>query len=251
MLAYIRKLIMRLITFLFIALLHSSVSGQSINYTNRKAEIEKITETIYSAKEFQRIADSLDLSISELSDYPVIFPIKKPVISSGFGMRLHPIYKVRKFHTGIDIAKTKGTPVYATANGTVSRKGYNSGYGIFIEIQHAGNFRSFYAHLSKAMVNIGDSVNITQQIACVGNTGVSTGSHLHYEVRKGKRFLNPKEWCYLLSEILEKQLLNEKQNEISNYLFTIRRGSQVQGKNTYFPFPTTCYPVGNWFSVLL
>ena len=239
-----------LIISLFV-LLHLPVSGQPINYPNRKAEIEKIVETIYSAREFLQIADSLDLSVSELFDYPVIFPIKKPVISSGFGMRLHPIYKVRKFHTGIDIAKTKGTPVYATANGTVSRKGYNSGYGIFIEIQHAGNFRSFYAHLSKAMVNIGDSVNITQQIACVGNTGVSTGSHLHYEVRKGKRFLNPKEWCYLLSEILEKQLLNEKQNEISYYIFTTRRGNQIQGKDTYFPFPATCNIVGNWFSVLL
>jgi len=187
------------ILFLF-ALLHLPVSGQP----NRKTEIEKLTETVYSAKEFQQIADSLQLSVSELSDYPVIFPIKKPVISSGFGMRKHPIYKVRKFHTGIDIAKAKGTPVYATGNGIVTRKGYASGYGNFIEIQHAGNFRSFYAHLSKTMVNAGDSVGIAQQIACVGNTGLATGSHLHYEVRKGNYFLNPIEWCYCLSEILNK-----------------------------------------------
>lgn len=177
----------------------------------RKAEIEKCTERVYLVKEFQRIADSMQMTIEELSDYPVIYPIKKPLrISSGFGMRYHPIYKVRKFHTGIDIPKTKGTPVYATGNGEVTNKGYCSGYGYFIEIEHAGSFRSFYAHLSRTMVNIGDTVNIATQIACVGNSGVSTGSHLHYEIRKGKRYLNPAEWCYCLIAIWNKQTLNEK-----------------------------------------
>jgi len=180
-------------------LLHLSASAQ----LTRKAEIERFTEKAYSAKAFQRIADSLELSVEELCDYPIIFPIKNPVISSGFGMRKHPIHKVRKFHTGIDIPKAKGTAVYSTGNGIVVRKGYCSGYGYYIEIQHAGGFCSFYAHLSRTIVNTGDSVEIAQQIACVGNTGVSTGSHLHYEVRKGNYFLNPKEWCYLLSEILE------------------------------------------------
>ncbi len=198
---------MKYIITLFIALLHLTVWGQP----NRKTEIGKCTELIYSAAEFRRIADSMQITIEELCDYPVIFPIKKPLrISSGFGMRYHPIYKVRKFHTGIDIPKTKGTPVYATGNGAVVRKGYCSGYGYFIEIEHAGNFRSFYAHLSKTTVNIGDTVSIATQIACVGNTGVSTGNHLHYEVRKGKRYLNPAEWCYCLIEIWNKQTLNEK-----------------------------------------
>jgi len=145
------------------------------------------------------------MDIEELSDYPVISPIKQPIVSSGFGMRYHPIYKVRKFHTGIDIAETKGTPVHATGNGVVVRKGYCSGYGNYIEIAHAGGFRSFYAHLSRTIVNVGDLVSITQQIACVGNSGISTGSHLHYEIRKGKRFLNPAEWCGCLFEILKER----------------------------------------------
>ena len=178
-------------------LLHLPVSAQ----LTRKAEIETLTEKAYSVKEFRQIADSLQLSIGELCDYPVISPVKYPVVSSGFGMRLHPIYKVRKFHTGIDFAKAKGTAVYATGNGIVSRKGYCSGYGNYIEVQHAGGFRSFYAHLSRTLINVGDSINITQQIACVGNTGVSTGSHLHYEIRKENYFLNPMGWCYLLYEI--------------------------------------------------
>lgn len=202
---------MKYLIIIFIVWLHLPLSAQ----LTRKAEIEKFTEKAYSVAEFQRIADSLELSVDELCDYPVIFPIKKPIISSGFGMRTHPIYKVRKFHTRIDITKPKGTAVYATGNGIVSRKGYCSGYGNFLEIRHAGNFRSFYAHLSKTMVNVGDTVRIAEQIAYVGNTGLSTGCHLHYEVRKGKRFLNPSEWCYCLHEILNKQILNERQYEVS------------------------------------
>lgn len=197
---------MKYILMFCIALFHLSASGQPGDPLNRKLEIEKCMEQVYSVKEFQQVADSLKLSTTELCDYPVIFPIKKPeCISSGFGMRKHPIFKRRKFHTGIDISSTKGTPVYATGNGTVIRKGYCSGYGNFIEIQYAGGFRSFYAHLSRTMVNVGDSVEIARQIACVGSTGIATGSHLHYEVRKGKRYLNPTGWCNLLFEIYYKK----------------------------------------------
>lgn len=188
---------MKYLITLFIALVHLPVSGQS----NRKSEIEHLTEKAYSVAEFRRVADSLQMTIDELCDYPVISPVKRPVVSSGFGMRKHPVYKVQKFHTGIDIPKPKDTAVYATGNGAIIRKGYCSGYGNYIEIKHAGGFRSFYAHLSRTLVNVGDSVNITQQIACVGNTGVSTGSHLHYEIRKEGYFLNPAGWCYLLYEL--------------------------------------------------
>lgn len=194
---------MKYILRLFIALLPLSVCGQPDGLPNRKPVIEPFAERVYTAEEFQRVADSLHITTSELSDYPVIFPVRKPVVSSGFGMRKHPVYKMRKFHTGVDFAHLTGTPVYATGNGIVIRKGYSSGYGNFIEIEHAGGFRSFYAHLSKALVNTGDSVIAATQIACVGNSGVATGSHLHYEVRKGKRFLNPIRWCYCLSKVIK------------------------------------------------
>ena len=192
---------MKYITILFITLLHLPVWGQQSDFSNRKSQIEKCTKPIYSITDFWQIADSLQMTIEELSDYPVIFPINKPRrISSGFGVRKHPCYKRRNFHTGIDIPQPKGTPVYATGNGVVIARGYDSGYGYYIEIQHAGGFRSFYAHLSRILVNVGDRVSITQQIACVDSTGVTTGSHLHYEVRKDKRFLNPIGWCYYLFE---------------------------------------------------
>lgn len=190
---------MKYIIVLLIALFHLTTSGQQSNYSNRKSQIEHCMKPIYSITAFYQIADSLQMTIDEFSDYPVISPIKKSErISSGFGMREHPCYKRRSFHTGIDIPQVKGTPVYATGNGVVAAIGYDSGYGYFIEIQHAGGFRSFYAHLSRILVNVGDRVSITQQIACVGSTGVTTGSHLHYEIRKGRRYLNPIGWCYLL-----------------------------------------------------
>lgn len=186
-----------------IALLHLPAWGQQSNSSNRKSQIEQCMKPIYSIIAFWQIADSLQMTIDELSDYPVIFPIKKPqCISSGFGMRKHPCYKRRRFHTGIDIPQVKGTPLYATGNGIVIARGYDSGYGYFIEMQHDGGFRSFYAHLSQIFVNVGERVSITQQIACVGDTGIVTGSHLHYEVRKDKRYLNPIGWCYLLFKYL-------------------------------------------------
>ena len=192
---YLQKTMKYLIFFL-IALFHLPVMGQQSDPTSRKQQIEKSMESVYSVKEFQQIADTLQMTIDELCNYPIICPIKKPQrISSDFGMRKHPIYKIRKFHTGTDIPQAKGTPVHVTGNGAVVRKGYSSGYGYFLEIEHSGGFRSFYAHLSKTIVNIGDSVEIAQQIACVGSTGAATGSHLHYEVRKGMRYLNPREWC--------------------------------------------------------
>jgi Membrane proteins related to metalloendopeptidases len=172
--------------------------------TNWELYIERQTEQFYSTKEYQRMI------LDELCDYPVIFPVEKPeCISSVFGWRKHPVTGVWKFHTGIDIPKAKGTPVYATGNGIVIRRGYDSGYGIFIEIQHASGFSSFYAHLSRTTVNLGDSVHIAEQIACVGNTGLSTGSHLHYEIREGNRFLNPIKWCYCLLEAFNNGLLGE------------------------------------------
>lgn len=199
---------MKYITILLIALFHLPASGQQSNYSNRKSQIEQSMKPIYSITAFWQIADSLQLTIDELSNYPVIFPIKNPQrISSNFGMRKHPCYKRRKFHTGIDIPQAKGTLVYATGNGIVTARSYDSGYGYFIEIQHAGGFRSFYAHLSRILVNVGERVSITQQIACVGSTGIVTGSHLHYEVRKGRRYLNPIGWCYLLFKHLNDDFL--------------------------------------------
>lgn len=196
---------MKTIAFCFFVILYipEPVFGQEA--INRQVEIEKLLKQVYTVQEFIHIADSLQLSIDELSDYPVIFPVRKQLrVSSGLGLRIHPVSKVLHFHTGIDIPKSEGTPVYATANGVVIGKGYNSGYGNYIEVQHAGGFSSFYAHLSHVLVNVGDTVYVAEQIANVGNTGVSTGSHLHYEIRKGEYVLNPIGWCQSLLILLNR-----------------------------------------------
>lgn len=151
----------------FSVLLYSPVFGQPVDSINREVESGKLTETVYSVTEFQRIADSFQMSVPELSCYPVISPIRNATISSGFGMRRHPVYKVRKFHAGIDIPKAKGTPVYAAGGGVVTRKGYNSGYGYFIEIEHAGGFRTFHAYLSRTLVNAGIRYNGEWQPAAI------------------------------------------------------------------------------------
>ncbi len=243
---------MKYLLMFFTILLYLPVSGQPFDSPDRKSEIEEYIKPIYSITDFQQIADSVGLSIDELCNYPVIFPMKKPFrISSGFGMRYHPVYKRRKFHTGIDIAERKGTPVYATGNGIVTRKGYCSGYGNFIEIQHAGGFRSFYAHLSKTLVNMGDLVEIAQQIACVGNTGVATGSHLHYEVRKGKRFLNPVGWCACLSEMVkntcgtELLIIKTKQIMLSDFFrINLPYGMVRDKNNSWMAFNREYKPIG-------
>lgn len=97
----------------------------------RQSEIEMLTGKIYSATEFRQETDSLQMTIEELCDYHVIFPIRKPLcFLSGFGMRWHLIYKVLKFHMRIDMPEAKSTPVYATNNGPVIRKGYGTGMGV-------------------------------------------------------------------------------------------------------------------------
>lgn len=196
---------MKIIAICFLVILYIPEPVFDQEAMNRKEEIEKLLKQVYTIQEFIQIADSLQLSIEELSDYPLIFPVRKQLrVSSGFGLRIHPVSRVRHFHTGIDIPKSEGTPVYATANGVVIGKGYNTGYGEYIEVQHAGDFRSLYAHLSSVLVNMGDSVCIAEQVAHVGKTGVSTGSHLHYEIRKGEYVLNPIEWCQSLFIVLNR-----------------------------------------------
>ncbi|MDI9473522.1 MAG: M23 family metallopeptidase [Bacillota bacterium] len=121
---------------------------------------------------------------------PDIWPAKA-YISSAYGWRAHPIYGDRRKHTGIDIGVLKGTPVKATADGVVSRAGWVSGYGILVQIDHGNGIETLYGHLSRAVVKKGDTVKKGQLIAYSGNTGLSTGDHLHYEVRLNGKDVNP------------------------------------------------------------
>ena len=112
-------------------------------------------------------------------------------MSSGFGYRIHPVTGKTQFHKGMDFAAPIGTPIYATGNGVVTFSGWGTGYGRYVEVDHGNGTVTRYAHTSANYVNVGDTVYANQQIAAVGNTGRSTGAHLHYEVRQNGQAINP------------------------------------------------------------
>jgi hypothetical protein len=117
----------------------------------------------------------------------------KGCISSGYGFRVHPIFRSKEFHSGIDISNRPNTPIFSTAAGRIVFSGYQSGYGNVIAISHGqGDYRTIYAHLSKRLVNVGAYVSRGNIIAKMGSTGTSTGTHLHYEVHFRENSVNPK-----------------------------------------------------------
>ena len=127
---------------------------------------------------------------SFISSIPNIRPIGGS-ITSNFGIRVHPIYHVSLFHSGIDFSVPEGTGVQTTGDGIVAFSGYDKGYGQKIIINHGYGYKTVYAHLSKPLVSQGQKVKRSEIIALSGNTGVSTGPHLHYEVRKDNARVNP------------------------------------------------------------
>ncbi|WP_379548477.1 M23 family metallopeptidase [Qipengyuania sp. DSG2-2] len=122
---------------------------------------------------------------------PSRMPLDDARLTSGYGMRTHPVTGGRRAHKGIDLAAPTGTPVYATADGTVERANWFSSYGKFIKIDHGASMETRFAHLSKIFVSAGDRVKKGQLIGHVGSTGRSTGPHLHYEVRIDGKAVNP------------------------------------------------------------
>jgi|TARA_B110000914_G_scaffold214759_1_gene217965 murein DD-endopeptidase MepM/ murein hydrolase activator NlpD len=130
-----------------------------------------------------------------LASIPAIQPVANKDLkrmASGYGYRIHPIYKTRKFHWGMDFSAPRGTPVYATGNGKIEKvKRSRRGYGNQVKINHGFGYKTFYAHLEKYTVRKGQKVKRGDLIGYVGTSGISTAPHLHYEVIKGNRKLNP------------------------------------------------------------
>ena len=122
---------------------------------------------------------------------PSGMPLADARLTSQFGMRTHPVLGGRRQHHGIDLSAPTGTPVYATADGTVSMAQYYGSYGNYVQIEHGGEMQTRYAHLSQLAVPNGARVAKGQLIGYVGSTGRSTGPHLHYEVRMAGSPVNP------------------------------------------------------------
>lgn len=131
---------------------------------------------------------------------PAIQPISNKDLrrtASGYGVRIDPIYRTPRFHSGMDFSAKVGTDIYATGNGTVTFAGWKQGYGNCLMIDHGYGYQTVYGHMSKYRARIGQKVTRGEVIGEVGNTGKSTGPHLHYEVIVRGRHDNPSKYYYM------------------------------------------------------
>ena len=122
---------------------------------------------------------------------PSLVPVEGVKLTSDFGMRWHPVLGGRRAHKGVDLAAPAGTPIRASADGTVERADWFSGYGLFVALEHGGSIETRYGHMSRLNVAAGQRVRKGDVIGYVGSTGRSTGPHLHYEVRIAGEAVNP------------------------------------------------------------
>ena len=167
-------------------------NAQKIDYLKRQLYIQ--------SKSYDEIITLCKQNDERLQCIPAIQPVANKDLkytASGYGRRIDPIYKTVKFPHGMDFSANTGTPVYATGNGTVTSSGWESGYGITIEIEHGFGYQTRYAHLSKTQVRRGQKVKRGEIIGLVGSTGKSTGPHLHYEVVNKGRKVNPVNYYFM------------------------------------------------------
>ena len=163
-----------------------------------KKNIDKLNKQLFiQSKSFDDVIILGKNKAKMLASIPAIQPISNKDLkrmASGYGMRIDPIYKTKKFHHGMDFSAPIGTPIYATGDGTIEKikkSRSKKDYGNYILINHGYDYQSFYAHLDKVIVSKGKKVKRGDLIGYVGNTGKSTAPHLHYEVRYKKKKINP------------------------------------------------------------
>lgn len=147
-------------------------------------------------RSYEHLRKALADNQEKLKHIPAIKPVPGNVIS-GFGVRVHPILRIRKEHTGLDFTAPIGTPVASTADGKVITAGSSSGgYGNQVEIDHGYGLVTKYAHLSEVKVSVGQTVKRGDIIALTGNTGLSSGPHLHYEIVRNDTKIDPVDYFY-------------------------------------------------------
>ena len=169
------------------------LSSNSINTPELSNDILKMEEML---AEREAAIKALGVSLSEMvlkeDQTPEGMPVKKGWISSRYGWRISPITGKKQFHKGVDIPSYTGADVLAVADGVVIRSEKQSAFGNVVEINHGEGMRTLYAHNSKNMVDVGESVSKGDKIAEVGSTGRSTGPHVHFQVYKNGKVVNPK-----------------------------------------------------------
>jgi murein DD-endopeptidase MepM/ murein hydrolase activator NlpD len=159
--------------------------------------IDQLTRKVYFEKtNYEEISARLEENKQLFSSMPAIKPCEGTLAYHGFGKRLHPILNRIRMHEGIDIVTNVGTPVHASGDGRVIFVGYKGGYGLTVEIDHGYGYKTLYAHLSKTHVKKGAKISRGDLIAKSGNTGLSTGPHLHYEVEHNGVKQDPKRFIF-------------------------------------------------------
>jgi murein DD-endopeptidase MepM/ murein hydrolase activator NlpD len=139
------------------------------------------------------VVDYYDENGKSAKKFLVRKPVADAIMRSGFGLRRHPILGYTKMHTGVDWATDTGTPIFAAGNGVVEKADWESGYGKFVLIRHNNGYETAYGHMTAYAKGIeeGKRVRQGQVIGFVGSTGLSTGAHVHYEIRINGRFVDP------------------------------------------------------------
>lgn len=163
---------------------------------NSARTMDKLYRRLYiQSKSYDEVFELVKKKAELLASIPAIQPITKKSIArlaSGYGYRIHPIYKTSMMHEGIDFTAPIGTEIYATGNGTVAKVEYNGrGYGNNVIINHGFGYSTLYAHMSRFAVRPGQKIKRGDVIGYVGSTGSSTGPHVHYEVIKNGKKIDP------------------------------------------------------------
>ena len=168
---------------------------------NTTQKMDFLDRQLYiQSQSFDEVVNLFKQNDEMLKCIPAIQPVSNKDLkktASGYGMRIDPIYKTSKFHEGMDFSASTGTPIYATGNGTVTKAGWQSGYGRVVVINHGYGYETLYAHMNKIDVRKGQRVVRGEVIGEVGNTGKSTGPHLHYEVHVKGRVVNPVNYYFM------------------------------------------------------
>lgn len=173
-------------------------SEQIVETKKRISRLQR--SLIAQSKSIEEIFSLAEKNNEMLSSIPAIQPINNTDlarVASGYGYRIHPIYKIRKLHTGMDFSASTGTEIYATGDGVVVNvEKKNRGYGYHVIIKHGFGYQTLYGHMSKILVRKGQKVMRGEVIGLVGNTGTSVAPHLHYEVHKEGKAVNPANYYF-------------------------------------------------------
>ena len=168
---------------------------------NTTQKMDLLSRRIYiQSKSFDEVVDLCKRHDEMLECIPAIQPVSNHDLkrtASGYGVRIDPIYKTVKFHSGMDFSANQGTPIYVTGNGRVIKAGWEGLYGKCITVDHGFGYVTKYAHMSKIIARVGQKVVRGEVIGEVGSTGKSTGPHLHYEVHVKGKVVNPVNYYFM------------------------------------------------------